>query len=230
MKESQEIHWKRIIVEATAIVASILIAFAIDAWWQNRTERIIEVQYLQALREDLLISLELLDEDEAVQQRQVGYLNSLLSTDSDTPYSDELRRWIDDGLFNVGTYQPQISALRALESSGQTQIIRNPDIRRVLASVRQRMDSLEFTQRDFQLSQQTLIDPFLVDNFNLSHLMLDRAVNNETDLSILGTSDFQSRVAFKISLRGEVSESQSEVREAFEEALELIETELQTTN
>ena len=230
MKESQEIPWKRIVVEATAIVASILIAFAIDAWWQNRTERIIEVQYLQALQEDLLSSLEFLDEDEAVQQRQVGYLDSLLSTNSDTPYSDELRRWIDDGLFNVGTYQPQISALRDLESSGQTQIIRNPGIRRVLASVRQRMDSLEITQRDFQLSQQTLIDPFLVDNFNLSHLMLDRAANNETDLSILGTSDFQSRVAFKISLRGEVSESQSEVREAFEEALELIETELQTTN
>ena len=230
MKESQEIPWKRIIVEATAIVASILIAFAIDAWWQNRTERIIEVQYLQALQQDLLSSLELLDEDEAVQQRQVGYLDSLLLTNSDTPYSDELRRWIDDGLFNVGTYQPQSSALRDLESSGQTQIIRNPDIRRVLASVRQRMNSLEITQRDFQLSQQTLIDPFLVDNFNLSHLMLDRAVNNETDLSILGTSDFQSRVAFKISLRGEVSESQSEVREAFEEALELIETELQTTN
>jgi hypothetical protein len=230
MKESQEIPWKRIIVEATAIVASILVAFAIDAWWQNRTERIIEVQHLQALQEDLLSSLNLLDEDEAVQQRQVGYLDSLLSTNSDTPYSDELRRWIDDGLFNVGTYQPQSSALRDLESSGQTQIIRNPDIRRVLASVRQRMDSLEITQRDFQLSQQTLIDPFLVDNFNLSHLMLDRAVNNETDLSILGTSDFQSRVAFKISLRGEVSESQSEVREAFEEALELIETELQTTN
>ena len=230
MKESQEIPWKRIIVEATAIVASILIAFAIDAWWQNRTERIIEVQYLRALQEDLLSSLELLDEDEAVQQRQVGYLNSLLSTDSDTPYSDELRRWIDDGLFNVGTYQPQSSALRDLESSGQTQIIRNPEIRRALASVRQRMNSLEITQRDFQLSQQTLIDPFLVDNFNLSHLMLDGTVNNETDLSILGTSDFQSRVAFKISLRRVVTESQSEVREAFEEALELIETELQTTN
>jgi hypothetical protein len=230
MKESQEIPWKRIVVEATAIVASILIAFAIDAWWQNRTERIIEVRYLQALQEDLLSSLEYLDEDEAAQQRQVGYLDSLLSTNSDTPYSDKLRRWIDDGLFNVGTYQPQISALRDLESSGQTQIIRNPDIRRLLASVRQRMDSLENTQRDFQLSQQTLIDPFLVDNFNLSHLILDRTANDGTDLSILGTSDFQSRVAFKISLRGEVSESQSEVREAFEEALELIETELQTTN
>lgn len=230
MSESETIPWKRLTAEGGAIVASILIAFAIDAWWQDRTERIIEVQYLQAIQEDLLSSLELLDEDEAAQQRQVGYLESLLLTDSDTPYSDELRRWVDDGLFNVGTYQPQSSALRDLESSGQSQVIRNPDIRRVLASARQRMDSLEIAQRDFQLAQQTLIDPFLVDNFNLSHLMLDRAANNETNLSMLGTSEFQSRIAFKISLRGEVGESQSEVREAFEEALELIETELQTTN
>lgn len=230
MSEYETIPWKRLTAEGGAIVASILIAFAIDAWWQDRTERIIEVQYLQAIHEDLLSSLELLDEDEAAQQRQIGYLESLLLTDSDTPYSDELRRWVDDGLFNVGTYQPQSSALRDLESSGQSQVIRNPDIRRILASTRQRMDGLEIAQRDFQLAQQTLIDPFLVDNFNLSHLMLDRTANNETNLSILGTSEFQSRIAFKISLRGEVGESQSEVREAFEEALELIETELQTIN
>ena len=90
MKESQEIPWKRIFVEATAIVASILLAFAIDAWWQNRTDRFVEAQYLQAMRADLLRSLELLDENEATQRRQVGYLESLLLTNGDTPYSDEL--------------------------------------------------------------------------------------------------------------------------------------------
>ncbi len=230
MKESQEIPWKRIFVEATAIVASILLAFAIDAWWQNRTDRIVEAQYLQAMRADLLRSLELLDENEATQRRQVGYLESLLLTNGDTPYSDELRRWFDDGLFNVGTYQPQISALYELELSGQTQIIQNQDLRRALASVRQRMNGLENAQSDFQLSQQMLIDPFLVDNFDLSNLLPNRTASNETDLSMLGTSDFQSRVAFKIRLRREVSQSQRAVRSAFTEALELIETELETTD
>jgi hypothetical protein len=230
MKESQDIPWKRIIVEATAIVGSILLAFAIDAWWQDRTDRIVEVQYLQALHEDLLSSIELLDENEASQRQQIGYLESLLLTNPDTPYSDELRRWIDDGLFNVGTYLPQLSALHDLESSGQTQIIRNQNIRRALATVRQKMDSMETAQRDFQVSQQRLIDPFLVDNFNLTNLMLDRAANSETDLSALGTSDFQSRVAFKISLRGEVSRSQHRVRESFTEALRLIESELEASS
>lgn len=230
MKESQEIPWKRIFVEATAIVASILLAFAIDAWWQNRTERIVETQYLQALRADLHRSLQLLDEIEAQQRLQVGYLESLLLTNGDNAFSDELRRWIDDGLFNVGTYKPQISALRDLESSGQTQIIQNQDLRRVLASIRQRMDGLETVQRDFQQSQQMLVDTYLVDNFNLSALMPNPTTSNEPDLSMLGTSDFQSRVAFKITLRGHVSQSQHEVRAAFNEALELIDTELDTTD
>ena len=230
MKESQEIPWKRIFVEATAIVASILLACGIEAWWQNRTDRFVEAQYLQAMRADLLRSLVLLDENEATQRRQVGYLESLLLTNGDTPYSDELRRWLDDGLFNVGTYQPQISALHELESSGQTQIIQNQDLRRALASVRQRMNGLENVQSDFQLSQQMLIDPFLVDKFDLSNLLPNRTASNETDLSMLGTSDFQSRVAFKIILRVEVSQSQRAVRSAFTEALELIETELETTD
>ena len=230
MKGSQEIPWKRIFVEATAIIASILLAFTIDAWWQNRTDRLVEAQYLQAMRADLLRSLELLDENEATQRRQVGYLESLLLTNGDTPYSDELRLWLDDGLFNVGTYQPQISALHELESSAQTQIIQNQDLRRALASVRQRMNGLENVQGDFQLSQQMLIDPFLVDNFDLSNLLPNRTASTETDLSMLGTSDFQSRVAFKISLRGEVSQSQRAVRSAFTVALELIETELETTD
>lgn len=229
MRDSQEIPWKRILVEATAIVASILLAFAIDAWWQNRTDSIVETQYLIALREDFHRSLQLLNEMEAQQRKQVEYLESLLVTNGDTPYSDEIRRWIDDGLFIVGTFKPQISALRDLESSGQTQIIQNQDLRLVLALVRQRLNRLEMVQRDFLLSQQTLIDPFLVDNFDLSTLLSNSTTTNKPDLSMLGTSEFQSRVAFKIRLRGEVGESQKNIRKAFEEALDLIETELQTT-
>ena len=227
MNRNQPIPWKRIFVEATAIVASILVAFAIDAWWQDRKERAIEVQYLHALREDFVRSIELLDEIEAVHQQQVAYLESLILATAETPYSEELRRWIDDGLWNIGTYQPQLSALQDLESSGQTQIINNPEIRRSLASVRQRVDTLETGQRDLVVSQQTLIDPFLVDRLNLSKLMLDRAPDPDTDLSALGTDQFQSRAAFKISMRGEISDLQSQLRQTFVDTLALIDDELQ---
>ncbi len=52
MSETQNIPWKRIAVEATAIVASILLAFAIDAGWQEYVEDQREREVLNALLDD----------------------------------------------------------------------------------------------------------------------------------------------------------------------------------
>ncbi len=38
MSTSQNIHWNRLSIEAAAIVGSILLAFAIDAWWDQQRE------------------------------------------------------------------------------------------------------------------------------------------------------------------------------------------------
>jgi len=46
------IPWKRISVEAAAIVASILLAFAIDAWWDERNERVEEAEVLLGLKSE----------------------------------------------------------------------------------------------------------------------------------------------------------------------------------
>ncbi len=51
MTETQNIPWRRLSIEAAAIVASILLAFAIDAWWEERGLLIEEQQVLQGLRE-----------------------------------------------------------------------------------------------------------------------------------------------------------------------------------
>jgi hypothetical protein len=54
MSEKQEIPWKRLAAEASAIVISILLAFAIDAWWDDRGNREAEQLLLQRLRSDFL--------------------------------------------------------------------------------------------------------------------------------------------------------------------------------
>ena len=53
MNEPQAIPWKRIIVEATAIVASILLAFAIDAWWESSKAAEDEIESLGLILRDL---------------------------------------------------------------------------------------------------------------------------------------------------------------------------------
>jgi hypothetical protein len=50
MTSKQAIPWARISVEAVAVIVSILLAFAIDAWWDERKERIEERKILQSLQ------------------------------------------------------------------------------------------------------------------------------------------------------------------------------------
>lgn len=56
MTNAQKVPWKRISIEAAAIVGSILLAFAIDAWWQERGEREDLLQYLSAFEQELIES------------------------------------------------------------------------------------------------------------------------------------------------------------------------------
>jgi hypothetical protein len=53
-----QISWKRITVEAVAIVASILLAFSIDAWWQERLEINEEVEQLARLHAEFVSNVE----------------------------------------------------------------------------------------------------------------------------------------------------------------------------
>ena len=52
MNDTQKLPWKRLLAEATAIVLSILLAFAIDAWWEDRGDRQAEKLLLHRLKAD----------------------------------------------------------------------------------------------------------------------------------------------------------------------------------
>ena len=48
-----QIPWLRVFVEGVVIVGSILLAFGIDAWWDERQDRAVEQALLTGLVEDL---------------------------------------------------------------------------------------------------------------------------------------------------------------------------------
>ncbi|NNL55262.1 MAG: hypothetical protein HKP32_08935, partial [Woeseia sp.] len=55
MTQEKEIRWRGILVESLAIVASILLAFWIDAWWAESQQREREAIVLQTLLSDLRV-------------------------------------------------------------------------------------------------------------------------------------------------------------------------------
>ena len=62
MTRNRSIPWLRICAESVAIVGSILLAFAIDAWWDERLERRLEAQQLERQHLELATNIERIDE------------------------------------------------------------------------------------------------------------------------------------------------------------------------
>ena len=62
MTTNKEIAWARIFSEGFVIVISILLAFAIDAWWDDRTQRKQEQEHLLAMRDEFQASISGLEE------------------------------------------------------------------------------------------------------------------------------------------------------------------------
>jgi hypothetical protein len=58
MTSTSDIPWKRIAVEASAIVASILLAFGIDALWEERKDRAEEAELLTRLTAEFSLNIE----------------------------------------------------------------------------------------------------------------------------------------------------------------------------
>lgn len=80
MTEIQKINWKRLFAEVIAIVGSILLAFAIDAWWQDRQERREEMITLQALHADFLTNEKLIAVHSEFLSESLVALSSLSKT------------------------------------------------------------------------------------------------------------------------------------------------------
>ena len=59
MSISQNIPWKRLFAEGFVIIVSILLAFLIDAWWNDRLEHQREREQLSAMRIEFAESLEI---------------------------------------------------------------------------------------------------------------------------------------------------------------------------
>jgi hypothetical protein len=87
MSNTQKIQWQRLLVEGAAIVASILLAFAIDAWWDNRLERIEERRVLESLKAEFLSNAEkipwFIDSHQKSADSALEVLNAMSAAKSD---------------------------------------------------------------------------------------------------------------------------------------------------
>jgi hypothetical protein len=127
MTELQKTPWRRLAIEATAIIVSILLAFSIDAWWEKRGDRQAETVLLERLRADFLeirSKLEVVYEDH--HETRVACITVLAFADGEVlPATAEMDHMIALIFLTSRTFNPGSGAVASFLNSEKAQLIRN---------------------------------------------------------------------------------------------------------
>lgn len=163
MAESTEIRWKRSTTEAAVIVVSILLAFSIDAWWQDHVEDEREREVLIALLDDFRNTRENIRDWRnfhlAVQASTKELLQAVTAGDQ-TLAEEEVERLLGD----LGWWDSQshfsTGALYSLVYGDELSIIEDSALRQMLADWPSKIEHVGVVQGqdyDFFLSVWTPI-------------------------------------------------------------------------
>ena len=153
-----KIAWIRVFAEGTTIVVSILLAFAIDAWWDERIEQRHAASLIAGLDSDFRISQQHLEQWLAGNRRilaaHTAFRDKLhvseIGTEIDVPID-----WVVAAI-GAPTYSPTDATLQEAISSGRIDLIESRALRELLARWRQQFDDTredELTIRDVVVNQ-----------------------------------------------------------------------------
>lgn len=141
---ARQVQWPRFVIEGVVIVASILLAFGIEAWWEGRQERERERAYVAALWQDFDQNLRLIDEAIADQEsgvEMIVLLREQLSGSSPSVQRDSLNHHFALA-FGVTTHQAVPTTYDELVSTGELGLLTNADLRTALGSWSTQLQSI----------------------------------------------------------------------------------------
>ena len=156
-EENSPIAWKRILAEGSAIVASILLAFAIDAWWDERASDERRALLIGGLAADFAASQAHLEDWQGGVRRQHAYRAELLEAikDGDIGQVITVPMQIIVGVMSAPTYSPTDSTLQAALAAGGLNLIEEDALIARLSSWRQ---FLADTAEDELLVRRLIVD------------------------------------------------------------------------
>ncbi len=145
MSEPRSIPWISIAIEAAAIVMSILLAFAIDAWWTEKKESDVEYVALQALRSDFVSSREQIRRVlVSLEEARANFARFQSATPAELAEIDpDAIRPIISALFKNHTFDPVTATLDALANDGRLGLISDAQLLRHLSRWRSDLDNIE---------------------------------------------------------------------------------------
>ncbi len=181
------IPWARLFAEGAAIVISILLAFAIDAWWDGRLERGTERRLIANLQADFAKTLADLERVIAVNERSRDAARTLLANTGPGPADMPAARF--DSLLALlyvdATFDPSNGTLLSLLSSEGLGAISSPDLRTLLSSWAQEAENAERVEEAKLQHWADQLAPYLT-----AAVPMRTTIDNLTPTEKIGASRF----------------------------------------
>lgn len=136
MTDNQKIPWKRLYVEAAAIVASILLAFSIDAWWGERVDHsrsVAQLKTVEAEFGEVELQLQRYEARLLGLRQAVSDLLPHIGPDSQLQSMDSLNTLIDLS-FRASKMVLPTGSLQALLASGELSAVSGVELKALLAA------------------------------------------------------------------------------------------------
>lgn len=234
----RNIPWSRIFAEGILIVVSILLAFWIDAWWQEQVEKKESDALIRALHSDFTASQKHLQEWAAGNAKVLNATSEFLREIRGAPLAGQIEvrhEWLVAAV-SAPTFDPTDTSLRTAVATGQIELITDLELRDALAVWRQQ---LEDTQEDELLIRSIVVNqlvPALARNVRLGRAFeFDPMVNWFTGREVFDmegsytldvTSEVEGALAERVFYTHFVVEGLHAIRETQGRVLEHLEGQL----
>jgi len=177
MSRANNVPWMRIAAEGTAVVVSILLAFAIDAWWDDHNELLRERQILSTLLVELEQNRQVIDEATVIYEKSYrGALGIIDAIDAppESVNADALVPLFRDVLTGR-TFHLESATYDGLIAAGELDLVRDDDLRATLAAWPSYVDEWTEEVENVFLRIRDDLKPYLSDKVRLRGIGLNLA-------------------------------------------------------
>ena len=209
---------RRFLAEGVVIIASILMAFAIDAGWDARQERERETGYLVQLEQDLVATR---DDAERALELEQGYGRMLASLraalyEDDFAPTDSLAYWFEYTL-RSSNFEPVSATLEALIQSGDLTLIEDAELRRELVLY---VDDVQDADGIFERYDEADLDALASLNRRVDRMAIRRVADGDTSSAAI---DWAALAADPV-VRGDLSTHGIAIRGRYNSLSDLLQT------
>jgi len=205
-----QINWHQAFVEVALIGAGVLLALAVDAWWDERAERRAEIEYLLSLQREFETNREVLVASIENELKTIGFgkkLHQHLDSGQSEISEDDLHKLMGD-FYWMPSWEPITGTYDEMVSSGRLLYLRNEVLRRKLSQYAHQLENLGEVEQHAWTNWFMEQSPFLRKYANISKLGWIDGYSPDsplsTDIQALRSSEFHNLISSYMVARSDV--------------------------